>query len=153
MPHDDRPRFFKKIDCLIEEYTLLRRRPGARKYLRYLIALRAQMSQKRYLERPTVYRDCLYQLSDDDRLPKTNAQSKQMLRISLRELDMLVDLFGSNEAFLPKRGRRPASSRLQLAVCLYRLASGNTEATCETIFKLPSTSTAAISLNKLTIRR
>lgn len=137
MPNNDFPRFLKKLDALIETWTEYRHCRLGRVYLLYLIAMRAKYSTQRYLERPSKYRNHLTAIRDEDRLPKTDSKSRKMLRISLQELNILVNMFGQHEAFQPLRGRRPASPRVQLAVCLYRLATGNTEDTCERIFRLP----------------
>jgi len=137
MPNNDFPRFLNKLDALIETWTEYRHRRLGRVYLLYLIAMRAKYSNQRYLERPSRYNNHLNAIRDEDRLPKTDGEARKMLRISLRELDVLVSMFGQHEAFQPLRGRRPASPRLQIAVCLYRLATGNTEDTCKRMFRLP----------------
>ena len=138
MPTDEYQRLRRKIDRTIEKVTEYPPTDAGRQYVRYLMSMRAGMTQVRYLDRPKTYHDHQIALETVNCFPLNPINCKTLLRVSPSELERLVRMFGDHDAFR-SRGRKPqAPAKLQIAVCLARLGSGNSVDTIQRIFDLPS---------------
>jgi len=138
MPHNDFTAFLKHLDDLILQTTLHMTSKTARRYLTYLLSMRARMSMQRYLERPKTYTNHQRAMENDLRMPKTPQEYKARLRVSPTEFNRLVDMIGNHPVFLHKKRRPQYPAKVQIAVTLNRLAHNACLAAIEREFSLPS---------------